>query len=122
MGYDARISLVTLCGVLCAVSAWAWTPPEYEAVPTVAHTAIAVAVTSTVAVAAKSNRTLLILENISDTNIDCKIGAAAVANEGIRLYANGGTLFLDAKYPTGAVNCIHAGSGTKTLTVTEGMP
>jgi hypothetical protein len=99
----------------------AWIPPDYEAVPTVTHTAVAVAVTSTATVAAKSHRTFLILENISDTNIDCKIGATAVANEGIRLYANGGTLFMDAKYPTGAVNCIHVGTGTKTLVVTEGV-
>ena len=106
---------------LCAGSpAFAWTPPDYEVFPTTTHATIAVATTSTVAIAARSNRTFLILENISDTNIDCSIGQAAVANEGIRLYANGGALLLDAKYPSAAVNCIHAGSGTKSLPVTEG--
>ena len=105
---------------LMAGSAFAWIPPDYEAVPTVTHTAVAVAATSTAAVVAKSTRTLLILENISDTNIDCKFGAVAVASEGVRLYANGGALLVDKKYPTAAVNCIHAGSGTKTLLVTEG--
>jgi len=107
---------------LSAVSAWAWIPPDYETFATTTHTAIAVATTSTATVAAKSNRLFLILENISDTAIDCKFGAAAVASEGVRLTPNGGNLLLDAKYPTAAINCIHAGSGTKTLLVTEGAP
>jgi hypothetical protein len=106
--------------LIMATPAWAWIPPDYETVGTVSHSAVAVTTSTTVALAAKSNRTFLVLENISDTNIDCKIGAAAVAGEGIRLYANGGSLLLDAKYPTGAVNCIHGGSGNKTLLVTEG--
>ena len=114
------MGLVGLCVWLIVSHAHAWIPPDYEAVPTVTHTAVAVAATSTAAVVAKSTRTLLILENISDTNIDCKFGAAAVASEGVRLYANGGALLVDKKYPTAAVNCIHAGSGTKTLLVTEG--
>lgn len=112
--------LVGFCVWLIVSHAHAWIPPDYEAVPTVAHTSVAVAATSTAAVVAKSTRTLLILENISDTNIDCKFGAVAVASEGVRLYANGGALLVDKKYPTAAVNCIHAGSGTKTLLVTEG--
>lgn len=103
-----------------AMPSRAWIPPDYEAFGTTTHTTVAVATTSTVALAAKSNRMFIILENISDTNIDCAIGATAVAGAGIRLYANGGSLLLDAKYPTGAVNCIHGGSGTKSLLVTEG--
>jgi len=99
---------------------WAWIPPDYEPFSTATQTTVAVATTSTVVLAAKSNRTFIILENISDTNIDCSIGKAAVASEGIRLYPNGGNLLLDAKYPTGAVNCIHGSSGTKSLLVTEG--
>lgn len=111
------LSLVAL-----ASSAEAWVPPDYEAFTTVTHTTVAVATTSTVTLTAKSNRTFVILENISDTAIDCKFGADAVASEGVRLYANGGSLLLDAKYPTISLSCIHAGTGTKSLLVTEGRP
>ncbi len=108
-------------GLLVVSQAGAWIPPDYEAVGTATHTAVAVATTSTQAIAEKSTRIFLILENISDTAIDCKVGAAAVASEGIRLTPNGGNLLLDKKVMTGVVNCIHAGSGTKTLLVTEGV-
>lgn len=111
------VAIVTLTS-----KAEAWIPPDYETFPTTTHTAVAVATTSTATVSAKSNRLFLILENISDTAIDCKFGAVAVASEGVRLTPNGGNLLLDAKYPTAAINCIHAGSGTKTLLVTEGAP
>jgi hypothetical protein len=114
------LRLSTLLVLLTAVPVMAWIPPDYETFTTATHTTVAVAVTSTVALAAKSNRTFVILENISDTNIDCSIGATAVAGQGIRLYASGGSLLLDAKYPTAAINCIHGGSGTKSLLVTEG--
>lgn len=116
-----RRLLVGLGCVLLLVSpAWAWIPTDYEAMGTVTQTTVAVAATSTVTLAEKSNRRFILLENISDTNIDCAIGATATTGAGIRLYANGGNLLLDNKYPTGAVNCIHGSTGTKSLLVTEG--
>lgn len=114
------LALCGFLGLLFTSKAEAWIPPDYEPFSTATQTTIAVATTTTVAVAAKSNRTFLILENISDTSMYCSIGKAAVANEGIRLYPNGGNLLLDAKYPTGAVHCLHEGDGTKSLLVTEG--
>jgi len=98
------------------------------AAPVVTHTSVACATTTTAVVALNTQRTFLLLENISDTAIDIKIGAAAVASEGIRLMASGGNLLMDSRSPgalneflmIGAVNCIHAGAATKTLLVTEG--
>lgn len=119
MRYRVAILMIG-CGLFMISQAHAWIPPDYETFSTATQTTVAVATTTTVALAAKSNRSFLILENISDTNIDCSIGKAAVANEGIRLYPNGGALLLDSKYPTGAVNCIQGASGTKSLLVTEG--
>ena len=88
------------------------------------HTAINVTTTSGEALAANTSRLWLLIENDSDTAIYCKVGAAAVLNEGIRLNANGGSWELSpsmGNYNTGAINCIHSGTGNKVLLVTEGQ-
>ena len=93
-----------------------------ERIPTPVHSKIAVAASSTLVLpATRIIRSLLVLINDSDTTIYCNLtGAAAVANEGIRLNANGGSILLDVSVTSSAVYCIHGGSGDKTLLVTEG--
>ena len=87
------------------------------------HSSVAIATTSTEIVAKKDARRFLILQNISDTDVDIAVGATAVADAGIRIHANGGS--FEMKPSSGnlsvlAVNGIHAGSGTKKMLVTEG--
>ena len=89
-------------------------------------TAVSVAVTST-AVTTRATRAILILQNASDTAIWCNLsGGAAVVGEGIGLDQQpaasrpGGAAFFDIAVPTGTINCIHGGSGTKTILINEG--
>lgn len=89
---------------------------------TATHAKITAAITSTAAAAANADRKYLLLVNDSDATIYVKMGAAAVANEGIRINANGGSYEMSSTIGnlyTGAVNCISAGG--KTLLVTEGV-
>ena len=91
---------------------------------TLTHTAINVTTSTGEALAANTSRRWLLIENDSDTAIYCKVGVAAVLNQGIRLNANGGSWELSPRlgnYNTGAVNCIHGGTGNKVLLVTEGQ-
>ena len=90
-------------------------------VPT--HTAPTIGATSTAALAANANRLYALLVNDSDTPIYIKLGATAVANQGIRLNANGGSYELSEKEGnlyTGAINAICASGGKKIL-VLEGV-
>lgn len=77
--------------------------------------------TSTEALAANTGRVSLLLINDSTQTIWIKINEVAVANEGIRLNANGGSYYVthdDGNLDTEAVNCIVV-SGTGTILVTE---
>jgi len=88
------------------------------------HSAATVTSTTGQALAANANRKYALLVNDSDTAIYIKLGAAAVANEGIRLNANGGSYEmsdLHGNLYTGAINAIHGSTGNKTLLVTEGV-
>jgi len=88
------------------------------------HSAVTVTSTTTQALAANANRKYALLINDSDTVIYIKLGAAAVANEGIRLNANGGSYEmsdLHGNLYAGAINAIHGSTGNKTLLVTEGV-
>lgn len=100
----------------------AFWPASVPAAIPVTHTAVAVATTSTAVLAAPAagaSRRLVILQNISDTDIDCNVaGATAVAGEGVRILKSGGNAFFDVAVPSGAIACIHAGAGNKTLNVT----
>ena len=90
---------------------------------TPAHSAVAVATTSTSVLASNANRLYLLLVNDSDTDIYINLGGAAVASQGIRINANGGSYEMNAgsgNVYTGAIHAIHASTGTKTLLVTEG--
>jgi hypothetical protein len=91
---------------------------------TVTHSVATVTTATGAALAANVNRKYALLVNDSDTVIYIKIGANAVANQGIRLNANGGSYEMSnalGNLNTGAINAIHAGSGNKTLLVTEGV-
>lgn len=86
-------------------------------------TPLGVTTTSQQAVAANTNRQYLLLVNDSDTIIYVKVGATAVANQGIRLNAGGGNYEMSQgadNVDTAAVNAIHGGTGTKTLLIAEG--
>jgi hypothetical protein len=87
---------------------------------TATHTAVNCTTSSTQMLAANVSRNFLILQNDSDTTVYLKFGATAVLNEGIRLNSAGGSMLLDYKFVTQAVNCIHGGTGNKVLLVTSG--
>lgn len=93
-----------------------------DALQTITHTAKTIGSSSTAVVAANADRKWLLLVNDSDETIYIKFGAAAVANEGIRIGSAGGSLELRpsaSNLYTGAINGICA-SGSKILLVTEG--
>lgn len=75
-------------------------------------------------IAANANREYLLVINDSDTILYLKFGAAAVANEGIRVEANGGSIEFSARngnLDVRALNGIHgAAAAAKTALVTEG--
>lgn len=87
------------------------------------HTTATVTTTTGAALAANANRKYALFVNDSDTVIYLKINASAVANQGIRLNANGGSyeMLNGQNLDTRVVNAIHAGSGNKVLLVTEGV-
>ena len=82
---------------------------------------VAVATTTTVALAPDPDRVWVLLVNDSDTTIYLAFNQAAVVGQGIRLNAEGGSLELS--YETGfidsrQINAIHGDTGTKNLLVT----
>ena len=86
------------------------------------HTKVDVTTSSTQVVAGNTERSYLLIQNISDTAGDLMTGGAdAVADEGIRLAA-GDSVEFSAKNGNlffTSVAGIHAGAGTKRVTVTE---
>lgn len=87
------------------------------------HTTLAVSTSTQAALAANAARRYALLINDSDTDIYIKFGAAAVANQGIRLNAAGGSHEMNITLGNlylGAINAIHGGTGTKTLLILEG--
>ncbi len=75
-----------------------------------------VATASTTVLAAKVDRKYLFLQNTSDTVMHCRVdGGVAVVGSGIYLTALGGGIVYDNIVPDGAITCIHAGSGSKTI-------
>ncbi len=86
------------------------------------HTKVSVATSSTQLLPTNTSRRLAIFQNIGDTDVDLKFGVAAVAGEGIRLYANGGSYTSNEASGTldeRVVNAIHGGAGIKDVLVTE---
>ena len=122
------LSLTALRNALKGVSAKDFSTLEAAIVAgqeytTPTHTAPSIGTTSTIALASNAGRLYALLINDSDETIYLKLGAAAVANEGIRLNANGGSYEMSKKLGnlyTGAINAICA-TGGKTLLVLEGV-
>jgi len=76
--------------------------------------------TSTVILDANTSRYYFAIINDSDTDIYLALGADAVAHQGIRLNAHGGSFELVSRdMYRFAINGIHAGSGTKRVTVVD---
>lgn len=90
-----------------------------QAPATITHSQVNVTISSTAVVAAAATRrAILIIQNDSDTDMYCNFaGAAAALNAGVRLNANGGSIFFDVVVPKVAVNCIHGGTGNKVALV-----
>lgn len=94
---------------------------------TYTHSQVAVAATTTALAAANAKRLYLRIDNVSDEEVDIKVGADAVATEGIRLLpvAAGrlhGTFEMSEQkgnLSLAAVNGICA-SGGKNVNVTSG--
>lgn len=85
---------------------------------------LAVTTASQLALAANANRKYASFQNDSDTVIYLKVGAAAVANEGIRLNPNGGSYEMSpaiGNLELTAVYAIHGGTGNKNLLIKEGV-
>lgn len=85
------------------------------------HTAAAVTTSSTSVLAANNARKFLVLVNDSDETIYCSLDTTPAAlNEGVRLNSAGGAVFFDIATPPNEIFCIHGGTGSKVLLVTEG--
>jgi len=88
---------------------------------TVTDTKVTVGAASTLVVAANPRRTDLVLVNDSDEVIYLARGNAAVMNQGIRLNAAGGSYEINCdNIYLGAIYAICT-SGSKNLTVSEGI-
>ena len=90
---------------------------------TLTHTVVNATTTTGAALAANANRKYALIVNDSDTTVYLKISSNAVANQGIRLNASGGSyeMPIGQNLSTGAINCIHAGVGNKVITIAEGV-
>ena len=105
---------------LALLLGWPSTAVALEA-DNVRHTTASCADTSTEALAAGEARLGALIVNDSTQTVWLRIGETAVANEGIRLNANGGSYTMAEVYEnldSEAVNCSVA-SGTGTVLVTE---
>lgn len=86
------------------------------------HTSAAIATVSTTVAAENADREYALIINDSDVTVYLALDVAAVLNSGIRLDA-GSALEIGARFgnlDTRQINAIHAGTGTKTLLVTQG--
>lgn len=87
------------------------------------HTTASMSASSGTVLAANTNRRYALIINDGTVDVYIKLGATAVANQGIRLNANGGFYELGPSTGNlfhGAINGITA-SGTSTVLVTEGV-
>lgn len=110
-----RILLLGLVSLLVMVT------PASAIRTTITHTTASITDATGVALAANINRNYLELQNDHATIvIYCKFGAAAAANQGIRIVPVGGRVVYDYKVPTAVVNCIGNAAGPSVLLVAEG--
>lgn len=88
----------------------------------IAHTTASMTGTSAAVLAANQGRKYALIVNDGSTACYLNLGSTAVANEGIRVNANGGSYEMSRGWGnlfTGVINGI-LNSGTATLLVTEG--
>lgn len=81
----------------------------------------ATATTST-ALDRSSFRQYVLIQNISDEDVNMSLGKDAVLDEGVLLEANGGAYEISAvngNLDTRDINVIHAGTGNKKLLITR---
>lgn len=89
---------------------------------TFGHTTAAMSNTTGQIIAQNTSRKYLVIQNDGTVDVYIKAGAAAVANQGIRIPANGGAYEMSnalKNLDTRAINGITA-SGTATVLVLEG--
>ncbi len=114
-----RIFLLVAVALLVLAEGWGGAVAREAA--SEAFTTATCANSTTEALAANPGRRAALIVNDSTQTVWIKIGEDAVANEGIRLNANGGSYYIAAdaaNYDTEAVNCIVA-SGTGLVVVSE---
>lgn len=90
---------------------------------TLTHTTATATTGSGAMLAANTSRRYALIQNVGSTPVFLKVGAAAVASQGIMLAANGGAYEMSAAFgnlATGAVNGITS-TGSAVVTVTEGV-
>lgn len=88
-----------------------------------AHTTASMTTASGAVLAANNLRRYALIVNDGTVDVYIKLGATAVANQGIRINANGGSYAISPEYDNlfkGAINGI-TGTGTATMLVTEGV-
>jgi hypothetical protein len=87
-------------------------------------TAVNVTTTASELVAAKANRVMLIIQNVSDTDLYLKLDSSATevtVDNGLRLAAGDPPLIITCNPGrfTNAVRGIHGGTGDKVIRVTQ---
>ena len=90
----------------------------------VTHTAITVATSATTLLNPNPSRRFMLLVNDSDTDIYVTLdGSVPVANTGVRINANGGSLDMSRLMGSVSVSAIRGinAVGNKTMLVTEGV-
>ena len=90
---------------------------------TLAHTTAAMGTSTAAVLAASSDRKYALIINDSDTVVYLKLGAAAVANEGIRLTAIGGSFEMSPQIGNldqRAINGIIGSGSGKVVVVSQG--
>jgi hypothetical protein len=90
---------------------------------TLAHTTAAMGTSTAAVLAASSDRKYALIINDSDTVVYLKLGAAAVANEGIRLTASGGSFEMSPQIGNldqRAINGIIGSGSGKVVVVSQG--
>lgn len=114
------ISLVVATAIV-AGGVWFIKHADAKEAESVAHTTASCTSTSGAALATNAGRIAALFINDGAETIWIRIGEASVANEGIRLNANGGSYFMSNVYynvDQEAVNCITA-AGTAVVLVVE---
>lgn len=94
-----------------------------NAITAMAHTTVAVATASVVALTTNTSRKYALIVNPSDTDLFISFTALSKTDSGIFVSAEGGNYEMSSNAGnlyTGAITAIHDGTAIKTVLVTEG--